>query len=61
MESLDRIALSEIVKAIRIVQNQLIWKPGSAERHLRRRMNRGHLSATATLTDYESITSAVLS
>lgn len=60
MASPDHITLSKIGKAIQIVQNRLIWKPGSAERHLRRRINRGHLPITATLYDYESLIQTVV-
>lgn len=60
MESPNAIALSEIVKAIHLVQNQLVWKPDSAARHLRRRISRGHLLATATIADYESVIRTVV-
>ncbi len=60
MQPSKRIALLEIVKAIHIVQDHLIWKPDSAERHLRRRINRGHLPETTTLVDYERIIRTII-
>ncbi|MCE7984171.1 MAG: hypothetical protein DYG89_23600 [Caldilinea sp. CFX5] len=45
----------QIVAAIRIVQTELHWKPGSAERHLAKRILRGHLPITARMEDYEQI------
>lgn len=60
MQPSKPIALSEIAKAIYMVEAHLIWKPDSAERHLRRRINRGHLPATATLVDYENIIRTII-
>ena len=60
MELPNSIALSNVVKAIHIVQKQLIWKPDSAARHLRRRISRGHLLATATVADYERVIRRVM-
>jgi hypothetical protein len=52
--------LAGLNKAIQIVQSQLIWKPDSAERHLRKRISRGHLPVTATLADYEGVIQAIV-
>lgn len=60
MESHRSIDLAKLVQAIRIVQTQLLWKPGSIERHWRRRINRQHLPKTATLADYENLIRTVI-
>ena len=60
MEPRKGVALVDIIKAIRIVQAQLFWKPDSVERHLRRRINRQHLPKTATLDDYENLIRTVI-
>jgi len=46
---------TEIKQAIQLVRNGIQWKPGSAERHLRKRKNRKHLLQSATVADYEKI------
>ena len=46
-------------EAVRLVQRQIRWKPGSALRHLRKRKRRGHLSPDATLAEYEQVIQAV--
>lgn len=51
---------SDIREAIRRARNEINWRPGSAERHLRKRKLRGHLPSTATLEDYEHIILMVL-
>ena len=48
-------ARTQAAEAVRLVQRQICWKPGSAERHLWKRKRRGHLSLDATLADYERI------
>ena len=53
-------ALAMSTFAIRSVQSQVRWRPGSAARHLLKRKLRGHLSADATLGDYERIILTVL-
>ena len=50
----------QIASAIRSVQSQVRWRPGSAARHLLKRRLRGHLPADATLDDYEHIILTVL-
>ena len=42
-----------IANAVRSVQSQVRWRPGSAVRHLLKRKLRGHLPSGATLDDYE--------
>ena len=46
---------TQAAEAVRLVQRQICWKPGSAERHLWKRKRRGHLPLDATLADYERI------
>ena len=50
----------EIIRAIRLVQNERRWRPGSAERHLLKRKVRGHLPIDATLVDYDRVIQGVL-
>jgi hypothetical protein len=50
----------QIANAIRSVQSQVRWKPGSAVRHLLKRKLRGHLPSGATLDDYERMVWTVL-
>lgn len=50
----------QMLKAIKAVRSQVCWKHDSAERHLRKRKQRGHLPSTATLEDYERIILTVL-
>lgn len=50
-----------VAEAVRLVQRQIRWKPGSAIRHLRKRIRRGHLTADATLVEYEQIILSVIS
>ena len=51
---------TQVAEAIRLVQRQIRWKPGSAGHHLQKRKRRGHLALDATLTEYEqTIHSAV--
>ena len=56
MEDLEK----QITSAIRSVQSQVRWRPGSAARHLLKRRLRGHLPADATLSDYERVILTVL-
>lgn len=49
-----------LLQAIRRVRQQVNWPTGSAERHLEKRKSRGHLPATATITDYEHIIQTIL-
>jgi hypothetical protein len=50
----------QIANAVRSVQSQVRWKPGSAVRHLLKRKLRGHLPSGATLDDYERLVWTVL-
>lgn len=51
---------SQIASAIRSVQSQVRWRPGSAARHLLKRKLRGHLPPDAALNDYERTILTVL-
>ena len=46
---------AQVAEAVRLVQRQIRWKPGSARRHLQKRKRRGHLASDATLAEYEQI------
>ena len=46
---------AQVAEAVRLVQRQIFWKPGSARRHLWKRKRRGHLALEATLAEYEQI------
>ena len=46
---------TQVAEAVRLVQRQIRWKPGSAGRHLQKRRRRGHLTLDATLAEYEQI------
>ena len=52
---------SQIVQAIQAVRQEIRWKPGSAERHLQKRKQRGQLPDTATFADYENQIRQVIS
>lgn len=45
---------------IRRLRQEISWKPGAAARHLLKRKLRGHLSASASLSDYEDLIRLVL-
>ncbi len=45
----------KVLQAIKTVRSQMRWKPESANRHLQKRIQRGHLPPTATLQDYHRI------
>ena len=51
---------AKVADAIRLVQRQICWKPGSAIRHLRKRKKRGHLTIDAELAEYEQIIRSVI-
>ncbi len=56
----DAETLQEIVSLIAKLRLNLIWRPGSARRHLLKRKLRGHLSGTATLEEYERLIQDIL-
>ena len=51
---------ARIPDAIKRVQLDIRWPPGSAARHLQKRQRRGHLPAEATLEDYDRVIQSVL-
>ncbi|MFN8492757.1 MAG: hypothetical protein U0350_34460 [Caldilineaceae bacterium] len=55
-----KLSQQQIITAIRIVQASPHWKPGSVERHLSKRILRGHLPIGATVSDYARVIQAVL-
>lgn len=50
----------ELPDLIRRLRRQIVWKPGSAARHLLKRKLRGHLPASATLADYDHLIQGIL-
>ena len=52
---------AKVADAIRLVQQQIRWKQGSAALHLRKRKMRGHLAAGATQAEYDQIIHSVIS
>jgi hypothetical protein len=51
---------AQVAEAVRLVQRQIRWKPGSAIHHLGKRKRRGHLALDATLAEYEQIIHSVV-
>jgi len=51
----------QIRDAIRLIQFQIRWKPGSATSHLLKRKVRNHLPLDASLSDYERMIKMVVS
>ncbi len=52
---------AKVADAIRLVQQQIRWKQGSASNHLRKRKRRGHLSSDATQAVYDQVIHSVIS
>ena len=50
----------EITEVLQSIRLHVRWKPGSAERHLRKRIARQHLPSDATVDSYEAVIHAVL-
>jgi len=46
---------TQIIKAIKLAQNRLIWKPGKDIKHLTKRIQLRHLSPNTTLAEYERL------
>jgi hypothetical protein len=51
---------NQIKQAIRAVQIQVRWRPGSETGHLLKRKVRNHLPWSATLADYEQVIASVV-
>ena len=47
--------LARVRSSIQLVQKKIRWKPGKDVQHLQTRIRYGHLSAAATIADYETI------
>ena len=60
MKELSASERSQIVEAIMAMGEGIRWRADSAERHLRKRIARGHLPTTATMEDYERVIYSVL-
>lgn len=54
------ISVLQITKMLQSMRSHVRWRPGSAERHLQKRIARGHLDVNATLEAYEQIIHTVL-
>lgn len=52
--------LTEAAEAIRAVQQEVRWKPGSAIRHLQKRKRRGHLPDHTTISDYDRLIRSIV-
>jgi hypothetical protein len=50
----------QLADLIRKLRQQIVWKPGSATRHLLKRKLRGHLAGNATSADYEQLIQGIL-
>ncbi len=50
-----------VKRAVELARSELRWKPGKAQEHLAKRIERGHLPTIATLTDYQVIIREVVS
>lgn len=51
---------SQIAQTVLSLKQEVRWKPGSAERHLRKRQKRKHLPETATQDDYDALIRRVI-
>lgn len=60
MKQLSISERSQILKAIDGIRENVRWVAGSAERHLQKRIARGHLPTTSTMEDYERVIHSVL-
>ncbi len=60
MKELSRSERLQIIEAIETISGNIRWKDRSVERHLQKRIVRGHLPESATLEDYEQIIQSVL-
>ena len=60
MKELSTSERSQIVEAIKAIGVGIRWKADSAERHLQKRIARGHLPTAATMEDYEHVIHSVL-
>ncbi len=60
MTKLSSSELAEMLRGIEAIRNNIRWKGNSSERHLQKRILRGHLSTTAVLADYEQVIQTVL-
>lgn len=51
---------SQVRNAIKMVQDEVRWRPGSETAHLLKRKVRNHLPLSATLSDYERVIKTVV-
>lgn len=46
---------AQVAEAIRLVQNQIRWRPGKDQAHLNKRIRLGHISPGSSLVEYNVI------
>ena len=51
----------KVLVALRRVREEVVWREGKADRHLKKRIRKGHLPKGSTRADYESIIVEVVS
>lgn len=51
---------SQVGSAIQQARNQIRWKPGKAQPHLKKRIRLGHLPPATTLADYQRLIHGIL-
>jgi hypothetical protein len=56
----SEIPIANLAGLIRKMRHTIVWKPGSASRHLLKRKLRGHLPADASIETYEQLIQRVL-
>jgi hypothetical protein len=60
MKELSTSERSQILRAIDAMRENIRWVADSADRHLQKRIARGHLPTAATMEDYEHVIHSVL-
>lgn len=49
-----------VIEALRLIQNQIQWKPGKDKQHLQTRTDYGYLPPESTLAAYEAIIHTII-
>ena len=49
-----------VAEAIRRVRAEIQWKPGKAQAHLQKRIDREHLPPTTTLAEYDEVIKTIV-
>lgn len=50
----------EMLKALQVIQKRISWKSGKDHVHLKKRQRMGHLSASASMSDYDQVISDIV-